>query len=172
MPQMRAVMSGASENFLPRRKASKNLGGSKIVSLTSATLPSFTRTKSAPSPSTLASWSTLMTLLLMSITLLPEGNRIGIESPEREHDVMVALAELFEMSAKRRRIRILHRSVAAVAAAVIRRAERTAPRLRDRSETGELLCHHDTDCPPELAFHADAVGGNVRLPAVQERADR
>ena len=43
MPQMRAVMSGASVNARPRRKASKKRGGSKIRSSTSHDLVALER---------------------------------------------------------------------------------------------------------------------------------
>ena len=39
MPQIRAVMSGASVNCRPRRSASKKRGGSKILNCTSSTSP-------------------------------------------------------------------------------------------------------------------------------------
>ena len=52
MPQMRAVMSGASVARRPCRSASKNRGGSKMLSATSPTTPSRTSTWSEPSPST------------------------------------------------------------------------------------------------------------------------
>jgi hypothetical protein len=52
MPQMRAVMSGASVARRPCRSASKKRGGSKILSATSPTTPSRTSTWSEPSPST------------------------------------------------------------------------------------------------------------------------
>ena len=54
MPQIRAVMSGASEKARPRRNASKNRGGSKMRSSADSTLPSRTTTLNAPSPSTRA----------------------------------------------------------------------------------------------------------------------
>ena len=54
MPQMRAVMSGASVNERPRSSASKNRGGSKIRSSTCSTRPFSRRTVIAPSPSTRA----------------------------------------------------------------------------------------------------------------------
>jgi hypothetical protein len=38
IPQIRAVMSGASVKLRPRKNASKNRGGSKIFSFTSITL--------------------------------------------------------------------------------------------------------------------------------------
>ena len=54
MPQMRAVMSGASVKCRPRSSASKKRGGSKILNCTSSSAPSRTRTSIAPSPSTRA----------------------------------------------------------------------------------------------------------------------
>jgi len=54
MPQMRAVMSGTSRKSRPRRKASKNRGGSKISRPTFSTAPSRIFTVIAPSPSTRA----------------------------------------------------------------------------------------------------------------------
>ena len=54
IPQMRAVMSGASMNERPRRKASKKRGGSKIRSSTCSTVSPSSLTVIAPSPSTRA----------------------------------------------------------------------------------------------------------------------
>ena len=54
MPQIRAVISGASVNFRPRRKASKKRGGSWILNFTSVRRPLLIRTVIAPSPSTRA----------------------------------------------------------------------------------------------------------------------
>ncbi len=54
MPQMRAVMSGASVNARPRSNASKKRGGSKMLSSARSTTPSRTTTLKAPSPSTRA----------------------------------------------------------------------------------------------------------------------
>ena len=67
IPQMREVMSGASVNFRPFRNASKNRGGSKMRSFTSSTTSSLIRMKRAPSPSTRASVSILIVLLLMDV---------------------------------------------------------------------------------------------------------
>ena len=55
MPQMRAVMSGASVNSRPRRNASKKRGGSKIAELDVLDhAVDDTSTCIAPSPSTRA----------------------------------------------------------------------------------------------------------------------
>ncbi len=54
MPQMRAVMSGASAKPRPRSNASNNRGGSKILSRAEITCPSRMCRSSAPSPSTRA----------------------------------------------------------------------------------------------------------------------
>src|SRR5580700_6998902 len=91
MPQMREVISGASLWRRPLSSASKNLGGSKMLSATSPTSPSRTSTYSSPSPSTRARPSTwklrLVVSWVMREALFPEGWGIGVERPEQARDV-------------------------------------------------------------------------------------
>src|ERR1700690_2138490 len=73
MPQMRAVISGASNACRPRRKASNIRGGSKMVSFTSSTRSPRNLIWSAPSPSTRVSMSTLIVLAGIVETSLKHG---------------------------------------------------------------------------------------------------
>src|SRR5208283_2715216 len=93
MPQMRAVIAGASLNLRPRRKASKKRGGSKMLSFTSVTRWSRTRTNRPPSPSTRARQSTLMVLAFMGFALFPERFRVGIEGTEGTHELRLGGAK-------------------------------------------------------------------------------
>src|ERR1043165_503361 len=118
MPQMRAVMSGASVKARPRRNASKKRGGSKMRSSALLTTPSRITTVSAPSPSTRAGASTLMVLRAMAVALLAEFRIVGIEGAPGAVKVALAHAEPLEPGAQRLGVGGLLRAEAAVAAAV------------------------------------------------------
>src|SRR3989339_2027213 len=90
MPQMRAVMSGASVKLRPLRKASKKRGGSKIFNRTRVTTPSLTRMLIPPSPSTRARYLTIIFLPVMGFALLAKGGGVGIKGPEGPHQVGLA----------------------------------------------------------------------------------
>ncbi len=60
-----------------------------------------------------------------------------------------------------------HGAKAAVAAPAIRWTEGAAAGLRYRPQAGDTVCYHDARRAPLLAFHTDAIGGNIGPPAVQ-----
>src|SRR4029453_6901427 len=153
---MRAVMSGASVNARPRRNASKKRGGSYMRSCTSATMPPSMRTYIAPSPSTRASASTLI-VRLMGLARLAERRRAGVECAVDAHQVSIGKPQLLQPRGQSRRVGGLHRPEAAVAAAVVGRAQRTAAGVRDRTEARCAVGDHDADGVAALALDADAV---------------
>ena len=65
----------------------------------------------------------------------------------------------------------LHRPEAAVAAAVVGRAECAAAGVRDRPEAGRAVGDHHADVAARLALEADAVRRDLRPAAVNERSD-
>src|SRR5271157_5938174 len=135
MPQMRAVISGASLNLRPRRKASKKRGGSKMLSFTSMTRWSRIRTNKPPSPSTRARRSTLMVLAFMGFALFPERFGVRIEGAEGAHKLRFGDAQGGPARAHRSGIGRFLWPEAAVAAAIISGAQGAAPGQRDRAET-------------------------------------
>src|SRR5512137_529575 len=115
MPQMRAVMSGASVNRRPRRNASNRRGGSKMRNFTSAIRPLRTCTSSPPSPSTRASIGTLMFRVLRSLmglarvalvlfAGLAEGLGPAGEAAEEAHQLVVTVAVALEHRAQGPRV--------------------------------------------------------------------
>src|SRR4051794_20308920 len=82
--------------------------------------------------------------------------------------VALGHAALRELAAQRRRVRCLHRPEAAVAAAVIRRADRAAAGMRHRPETRDAAYQHAGGAA-QLALDADAVRRRVGFATVQER---
>src|SRR5262245_33042640 len=113
-------------------------------SLRSATSPSAMRTYMAPSPSTRASASVRSVRVrrsgaFMRLALLPERRGRGVERAVDAHHVSLLDAEPAEPAGERARVRRLHRPKAAVAAAVVARAQRAAARVRDRPEAGRAV---------------------------------
>src|ERR1044072_4147815 len=106
-------------------------------SLTSSTRPSRMRTNIAPSPSARVGASVRIVRLrsvLMRLALTAKRRGAGVEGPKHPHEVRVADAVPLQPAAERGGLRVLHRAEAAVAAAVVRRAQRAAARVRDRPE--------------------------------------
>src|SRR4051794_38053408 len=137
----------------------------------SATSPSAIRTYIAPSPSTRASASVRIVRVrrgsarsLTRLALLTEGGGRRMERAEDAHDVDVLDAEPLEPASERPGVRRLHRPEAAVAAAVVARAQRAAAGVRDRPEARRAVGHHDAHVAAPLALDADAVRLDRRPP--------
>src|SRR5262245_7663374 len=128
-------------------------------------------TVSAPSPSTRARLSTLIVLRAMAFRLLTERLTVGIEGAIETMDIAIACTELSELLRQCCGVRRLHRAVAAVAAAVVARTERTTTGMGDRPEAGRAVRDHDADITPELALDADAVRRHCRLASCQKRGN-
>src|SRR4051794_23072636 len=113
---------------------------------TSSTRPSRRRTCRAPSPSTRAS---------ASVTISRSGT--GVERPVEADEIALGHAVRGQPGAEGARVRGLHRPEAAVAAAVIARAQRAAARVRDGAEAWRAVRDHDAHVAPPLALDAHAV---------------
>src|SRR5208337_4402825 len=171
MPQMRAVISGASWNWRPLKKASKNRGGSKIFSLTSATASPLTRRYRPPSPSTRARISTLMVLLFMGFALPAELRGVGVEFTEGLHQTRFGDPKtLTEPGSQGGGVGRLLGAIAAVAAPVVGGAQGPAAAVGYRPQTWSAQ-DHDADVAPSLALQADAVGRQPRGAAAEIGAD-
>src|SRR3990172_857456 len=173
MPQMRAVRSGASLAWRPRRNASKKRGGSKISRRRSVTLPCSTVRCSAPSPSTRASAPTWMLLVLSlrdGIAGFPQWAYVAVDAAQAAHGPVATEPLPFEQSRKGGHVRIVGGAEAAVAAAMHGRADGPAPGAGDRPQTRLAARDHDAHRAPPLAFHADAVRRQRRFGTGQERA--
>src|SRR5208283_321227 len=168
MPQMRAVISGASLNLRPRRKASKKRGGSKMLSFTSMTRWSRIRTNKPPSPSTRARKSTLMVLAFMRFALFPECFGVGIEGTEGAHKFRLGDAQGGPTRAHGGGIGRFFWLEAPVAAAIVGVAKRAAPGQRHGTQTRRAVRHHHPDRPAPPALHAHVMRRRHRLHAVQE----
>src|SRR5690242_258004 len=138
-----------------------------MLSLTSSTFPSAMRTIIAPSPSTRARKSVLIVFVRRSAI---DGPRLvegfDVEGAEDIVDLAVAHAEEVQAPGQRRGVRCLLRSEAAVAAAVVRRADRAAACVRDRAEARRPVGDRHADGAAPLALHADALRRDVRPAAV------
>src|SRR5271157_772635 len=165
---MRAVISGASSNLRPRRKASKKRGGSKMLSFTSVTRWSRTRTNKPPSPSTRARTSTLMVLAFMGFALFPERFGVRVEGTEGAHELRLGDAQGGPARAHSNCIGRFFWPEAAIAAAVVSGAQGAAPGQGDGSEARCAVRDHDANGAAPLALHAHAVRRGHRLSAVQE----
>src|SRR5947209_18160984 len=148
--------------------ASKKRGGSKMRSSALFTWLSRMTTVSAPSPSTRARWSTLIVLRAMAFGLQPEGLVVGIERTIEPVQVALGRAELGKLLRQRHRVRRLHRPVAAVAAAVVARAERAAAGMGDRAKARRAVRDHHADIALQLALDAHAMRRHRRLPPGNE----
>src|SRR6476619_7103337 len=99
-------------------------------SLTSCTWPSRTRTSIAPSPSTRASISvTILRSAMVRLALGAKRRRARVEGPVQAHDVALGQIVAGQPAAERARVGLFHRPEAAVAAAVVARAQRPASRV-------------------------------------------
>src|SRR3954469_8101222 len=129
----------------------------------SATSSPLMRTYIAPSPSTRASASVRSVRVrrrsaLTRLALGPERRRRRVEGAVDAHDVGLADPQPPEPVAERAGVRRLHRPEAAVAAAVVARAQRSAAGVRDRPEARRPVRDHHADVAAPLALDADAVG--------------
>src|ERR1039458_10483685 len=145
-----------------------------MFSATSVTSPASIRTRIAPSPSTRASVAVLIVLVRRSVTVGTRlGERLGarVEGMEEPVDRRLGFFELAHLATQSRHVRRLHRPEAAVTAAVIGRADRTATGVRDRSEARRAVRHGHADGTAALALGADAGRGDLGATPDQLRAD-
>src|SRR5512141_129061 len=130
------------------------------------------RTNIAPSPSTRASAFVLIVFVRDSVIAGPHLLEGGdVEGPERPVDVALVHAEHAELPREGNRVRRLHRPEAAVATAVVRRAERAAARVGDGAEARGAVRDHHADVATPLALGADAGRCDLGTAPVDERAD-
>src|SRR5450755_2424688 len=165
MPQMRDVMSGASVYGRPRSSASKNRGGSKMRNAMVSTFPALIRTVIAPSPSTRASALTRIVRLrrsfpFMSIAFFAERIGIGVERAVELRQLALAQAEFLDVLGEAGGIGALLRTEAAVATAVVARAQAAAPGMGDGPQAGRSVRDHHAHLTAEFAFETDAMGRN------------
>ncbi len=106
------------------------------------------------------------------IARLPERRCVRVERAQRAHDAVVVDAERLPLLRERVDVRALHRAEAAVAAAVVRRADGAAARLRDRAEARGAVGDHHARRAACLALEAHARRRQPRRAAVQERQHR
>ncbi len=170
MPQMRAVMSGASVNARPRRNASKKRGGSKMPSCTSIDLAvphraSVSAAFALDAGQVVDLDRALSRSLTSAVAPAPRSRagtarRSALKRAEDAHQVAAGATPSARATSARAsaRVRRLLRPEAAVAAAVVGRADRAAAGLRHRPEAGRAVRHHDADVAAQLALDADAVG--------------
>ena len=99
--------------------------------------------------------------------LLAERRLADVERAVDALDVALAHAAGGELAAQCRRVRRLHRTEAAIAAAIVRRADRAAAGMRDRAETRDAA-HQHAGGAAQLALDAHTVRRRVRLARIQE----
>jgi len=109
---------------------------------------------------------------VMSFTGLGEGGVRGVEGSEYPVHFGVRHAELAELVRQGGDVRGGYRAEAAVAAAAEGGADGAAAGLGDRSQAGDAAGHHDARGAAQLAVVADAVPGDPRLAARQQRGDQ
>src|SRR3954451_8109360 len=133
-------------------------------SFTSATWPSRSRTSIAPSPSTRARYSVMNLRSVATGSAGRRAERLGVcvEGPVHADDVALLDAVPLHPVGQRAGVRRLHGAEAAVAAAVVGRAERSAPGVRQRAQARCPVRAHHTDVAAALALHAHAVGADRR----------
>src|SRR3954469_3024288 len=110
-------------------------------SRTSSTRPSRTRTFSAPSPSTRAS---------ASVTNTRSG--MLVEAAVEPHDVALGQAVLRQPGTERVAVGRFHRPEAAVAAAVVARAQRATAGVRQGAEARRAVRDHHAHVAAALAL--------------------
>src|SRR3990172_6644043 len=169
MPQILAVMSGASVNLRPRMKASKNRGGSKIPKLHSETLPSRMATFSQPSPSTLVMYSTPIRRVSEVTCCLREFGGAHRERPQRFRQIGPIGTSSLPGCEKRGDVRMGRRTKAPVTSATERGADRSTSSPGDGTEAGDSGRDQQAGGASLFAFVADRVLRNVRTTARQER---
>jgi hypothetical protein len=114
----------------------------------------------------------MVCVFFMGLALFAKRLGAGVKAAERAHDIRFAHTErVAEPCGKRCGVRRFLRSVAAVAATVISRANRAATGMRDRSKAWRPVRYYHANGPAQLAFDAHAVRPNVRSAIAQERAD-
>ena len=107
------------------------------------------------------------------VTRLLEGFQVSVEEAEHAFHFAGTVAQLCgEPTAQRGDVRLLHRSETAVTGAAAGRTQRAAAGLRDRAQTGLAAADQHARHAPPLALDAQAVRGDVRLPAGQQRRNQ
>src|SRR3989338_8566373 len=109
----------------------------------------------------------------MAFALLAEGIGIGVKTPEGPHQFSRALPALvLEPRAQRGGVGRFLGAETSVTAAVKRRTDRATAGLRYRPQAHGSLRDRHADRPAELAFHANAVLGDVGFSPPQQGADQ
>src|SRR6266540_3203355 len=139
---------------------------------TSSTCPSRMRTSMAPSPSTRARTSVMISRSAIArLALGAERRRAGVEGAVQSHDVALGQPVTRHPRRERPRVGLLHWAEAAVAAAVVARAQRAAAGVGHRAQARRAVGDHHADVAAALALDADTVAGDLRLALVEVGAD-
>src|SRR5215207_4276877 len=101
---------------------------------------------------------------LMRLARLPELLRAGVEAAVDPDEIALARAELRHAAAQRRAVGRLHRSEAAIAAAVVGGADRSTAGVRHRTKARRAVRDGHADGAAALALDADAVRAHARAP--------
>src|SRR5664279_968547 len=104
-----------------------------------------------------------MVLRAMAVGFLAELVGVGVEGTVDALQFALAHADGGKLATQGRRIRRFHRTEAAIAAAIVARAERAAAGVGDRAKTRRAVGDHDADVALQFALNADAVGWRHRL---------
>src|SRR6476646_8014168 len=124
-------------------------------SCTSCTWPSRMRTSIAPSPSTRASTSVRISRSAIArLALGAERRGAGIERAVQPYDVLLGHAVAGHPRPECGGVGLLHRSEAAIAAAVVARAQRPAAGVRDGAHARRAVGDHHAHVAAALALHA------------------
>src|SRR5687767_10478544 len=103
----------------------------------------------------------------MRLARLAEVAGAGVERAVDADEIARIGTELRHARALRRRVGRLLRPEAAVAAAVVRRADGAAAGVRDGPEARRAVRHHDADSAAALALDANAVRADARTAPVE-----
>src|SRR5262245_59098187 len=105
----------------------------------------------------------------MGFTLAAERFRCSVESAKGAQKIRVRNAKcVAHPSAERASVRSFHRTEAAIAAAVIGGADRSASCVRDRPEAWRPVSDHHANGATQFALKAHAVRRCVWLAVLQE----
>src|SRR5512133_854620 len=126
------------------------------------------RTSMAPSPSTRARTSVMISRSAIArLALGAERGRAGVEGAVQADHVALGQPVTRHPGRERPGVGLLHRPEAAVAAAVVARAQGAAAGVGHRAQARRSVRDHHADVAAALALDADAVPGDLRLALVE-----
>ena len=175
MPQMRAVMSGASVEVSAPQEGLEEARRLEDFEFHVGNLPFLDLHEQgtlAFDAGQVIDFDRESSSAFMRFALPAERVGVGVEAAEGAQETLFAHSEFAaHPRTERAGVRSFHRTIAAVAAAVVGGADRAAAGVSDRPQAWRAVRDHHADRAAQFALDADAVRRSVRLAVVEKGAD-